>query len=292
MPSKASKVPEELFDIVLKYLHPRRDDDPFESALARCSLTCRHWAAHIRPLIFRRVVLASEKGARTLLAFVRSPVVVPGPLRDTVRFLEVKMDNISRPWLFYVAALFRDDGLRTVKWMDIYIKGVDNNRESQVTRKKGELLLDIGLPRKLPSAHPILLRNLRLQNLQFRSRASLLHSLVLHSPTSIDCENVQWPKESFIGVPIVHLHRQLSLHAPDSIEVLQCAGVLPFIWSLVTPHPLSHGTTPQLLYIHETQINSVMSIFHLFSDECECRLCGMKRDGRYMLRIHSGVCTY
>ena len=47
--SKGAQVPGKLLSSILDYLRPEREDGPFDPLLARCSLTCRHWAAHIRP---------------------------------------------------------------------------------------------------------------------------------------------------------------------------------------------------------------------------------------------------
>ena len=46
-PLDGSEIPEEILEIILVYLHPVTENGSFDSELAQCSLTCRHWAAHI-----------------------------------------------------------------------------------------------------------------------------------------------------------------------------------------------------------------------------------------------------
>ena len=298
VPTKGSQIPGEVLAIVLEYLCSHSVDDsddddkrPSQSKLAQCSLTCRHWAAHIRPIIFSRITLTSGKRAHAFSALVCSPINVPAPLRETIRYLDITMDDIERPWLFHVGVLFRGAGLPNLEWVDLTIVGATSDEKPQVARTNGELLLDVGLPRKLPFPHPIRLRTLRLWNLQFRSHQSLLRSLGLHSPRNIRCENVQWPTESSVMVPAGHLRRQLNLHTPEKIYVEQCAAVFPFIWSLVTPHLPSPGAIHQLLHIDE--ISTVMSIFRLFSDECECSRCEKEgREEQYELKVYPGARTY
>ena len=97
VPSKGSQVPGELLEIILANLRPMRKSRPFDPELGQCSLTCRHWATHIRPLIFSRIELSSEKRLRAFSALVCSSVIVPAPLRETVHHLKIRMDKIRAP---------------------------------------------------------------------------------------------------------------------------------------------------------------------------------------------------
>ena len=295
VPSKGSQVPGEVLEIILAYLRPIRDSwRPFDRKLAQCSLTCRHWAAYIRPLIFNHIHLTSEKRLCAFSTLVYSPVVVPAPLREIVRHLQIQMDNVSRPWLYHAWALSRDKVLPNVERIDLFVGGEpgdeDLDAEFPKTRAKSELLLDIGLPRKLPSTHPLHLHKLDLRFLRFRSRKSLFRSLGLHSPSAVWCYRVRWPEESPAVTPAGRIHAPLNLHRLETISIQECTAVLPFIQSLVTKHQTGPGATQQQLYISETQIDTVVSIFRLFSDKCECGQCrGRKREYRYMLKVYPGA---
>ena len=195
--------------------------------------------------------------------------------------------------MYHIWSLLRDGVLRKIKRINLTITGTDANDKPQAAWRKGEHLLDVGLPRKLPQpfTHPIYLHTLHLENLQFRSRATLLRSLLLHSPKTIGCRNVQWPEETPVVVQAGQLHqRQLSLHTPEKIVVQNCTAILPFIWLLVTSHLPSPGAIQKRLYIHEIELATVVDILRLLSDGCECQTCwNGGRQGQYELAISPGT---
>ena len=43
------------------------------------------------------------------------------------------MDDIERPWLFYVGVLFRGDGLPNIEWVDLTIRGIDSDDDDDET---------------------------------------------------------------------------------------------------------------------------------------------------------------
>ena len=290
MTSKAVQTPEELLVIICQCLcleWPTKWDRVshiwvFDSSLAQCSLTCRRWAARIRPAVFRNITLTSEKKARAFSALVRYSVNVPASLRDIVRHLKLEMDDTSRPWMYYVWALLRDGILTNLDRLDLQIVGADNSAKPQVVRRKGEVLLDIGLPRTLPSTHPVYLDTLQLWNIQFRSHANFLRRVSLHSPRHIICSNVQWPEESMVLPPLEHprLGRSpLTFRASEEVSVKDFPSVVPFLWCMVTTQLSGPGATQRLLYISPAQIDAVMDIIHLFSDESEYRRFGISEWG-------------
>ena len=293
-PSKGTQVPAEVLEIILAYLRPKRDSRPFDPELGQCSLTCRYWAAHIRPRIFSRTRLTSEKMVRALPSLVHSPVVVPAPFRETVRHLEIRMDSVSRPWLYHAWALSRDSVLPNVERISLTVTGKfgdeDLDTEFPKARGKSELLLDIGLPRTVPFTHRLHLHTLDLEFLRFRSYKALLRSLGSLSTSGVLCYRVRWPEESPAVTPAGRIHPPLNLRRLETISVRKCTTVLPMIQGLVTKRQTGPGATQQQLYINETQIDTVVSIFCLFSDKCECGCC--KRDGRnetYELKVYNGA---
>ena len=298
-PRSAIRLPEELLVTILRHLchiRPWRYDRVskklvFDSSWARCALACHHWAAHIRPANFSHVDLTSEKSARMFSALVRSSVGVLTPLCEIVVDITIYMDDIARPWLYFVWALLRDGVLPNLVQVDLTIKGaVGDSDESRVPRIKGEFLLDPGLPRTPPSAHPIPLCNLRLEDLRFRSHKTLLRSLVSHSPITVACSNIRWPEESAVLEPAGRLYSQLSPRGLSLIEVSECTAVVPVFWTLLTTHRPGVGATPRRLYITEAQMDHVMDILRLFSDECKCRECeSVGRNWWYAIQVYPGA---
>ena len=133
-----------------------------------CSLTCRVWAIHIRPLIFSEVVLRSQEKTRTFSELIRSPVVVPVPLREAVRKIKLVVDDESHPWMYHVwVLLLRDAILPNLQSITVAISG--KSTDPPMGRSKCETLLDIGFPRTLPCVNPLRLNMLHLDSLKFRS---------------------------------------------------------------------------------------------------------------------------
>ncbi|KIP02261.1 hypothetical protein PHLGIDRAFT_130828 [Phlebiopsis gigantea 11061_1 CR5-6] len=130
--STAANLPGELVELVLKSLcsyDPAVDNrwkaSSFDSSLGRCSLTCRHWATHIRPVLFRKVDILSEDEARAFAFFVRSSVAIPRPLRMVIRKIELSVYKTSdfRPWMYYIWALLRDIELPNLQEINLAIRG-------------------------------------------------------------------------------------------------------------------------------------------------------------------------
>ena len=170
LPWNAAGLPGELLTIIIQYLRSSIWETSFRASLLRsCSLTCRDWAAYIRPVLLSTVTLRSRKKALAFSALVRSPAVMtPGLLRDAVHTIRLQINKNSRPWMYHVWVLLRGSILPNLKRIDFEIKGQDIFNESELGRSICEVLLDIGLPRILPSMHPIRLHTLTLRNQTFR----------------------------------------------------------------------------------------------------------------------------
>lgn len=113
--SNAANLPGELVELVLESLciyNPEYNHwkaSSFDSSLAICSLTCRHWATHIRPVLFWKVDILSEEEARMFVSFVRSSAAIPQPLRMLIRIIELSVFKTPdfHPWIYYIWALLR-----------------------------------------------------------------------------------------------------------------------------------------------------------------------------------------
>ena len=299
IPSTGTRFAEEILAIILRYLCPGKPTGNasgnwiIDASLALCSLTCRHWAAQIRPAIFKNITLRSHKQACAFSALVRSSVAVPGPLQEDVCSITLWINGESRPWIYYVWALLRDGVLPNMTRVDLNIQGRNCGiLEPQLIQKKGEVLLDVGLPRKLPSMHPICLGRLGIEDVQFRSYTSFLRSLNLHSPKYIFCCNVQWPGGNTITAPAERLFPRSSSYGLQEVCVKQRMAVTPLIWTLVTTRSPNSGAATELLYINATQINTVISMFRLFSDDCKCSKCEGLMAMQLMLfelQVYTGV---
>lgn len=241
-------------------------------------------------MLFSRIVLKSSNDARTFSALVRPPsVVVPGLLHTAVRDIRLRMDDSSRPWMYHVWALLRDGTLPNLESIHWRIRGANTVQASQICRNRCKVLLDIGLPRTMPSTHPIRLHTLTLYNLEFPSYIALLRCLAFDSVENVKLHDLRWPKEDTILAPTGRLLSQLSLHAPKEIRTFSCTAVLPLVWSLITAQFPSPGAVWRLLYINSSQIDAIMAILRLFSERCDCPECKGSVRLNYLLRVYTGV---
>ena len=296
------QLPGELVAVVLQHLceearwirdSPRGTPALDQRFLGLCSLTCRRWAEGIRPVLFSEVILDSGERARAFSVLLRSPVAVPKPLRTVVRKITLVIRKDSRPWMYHVWVLFRN-GILPIHQpitLDISCLRVDQEPEENWNGKGDESILDVGFPRKLPSMRPIRLRTFQLNNLRFRSHETLLsNSFTYYCPHEVILKEIQWPKNVAVSAPAGHLLARLSSHTTQEVLVRRTTAISPLIWSLITPHEPTPGITRQLLYVNGAQIDAVMGIFRLFSDECECWNCkGLKHEWAYRLQVHAGT---
>ena len=309
VPSKAAQLPEELFEPILNHLcaldpqHDRWGQSVYSPSLGFCALTCRHWATHVRHVLFLKVALKSENRARTFSDLVRSPVAVPGPpVGEIVQMIELTMEEESPHWMFHVWTILRDGILPNLQSINLDIRGGIQDSDAEVSpapRHKCEILYDIGLPRRIPSVHPISLHTLRLQSLGFHSSAAFVRSLAYFNVDRLECETLVWPEPegnsalAITGPPLPRNRR--GLRASSEVFVYSCSAFLPFVWNFIkTRLPSAHvnSAARQLVYINPLQINTVISIIRLFTDDCECsERERMGRLGNHILRVFTGECS-
>ncbi|KIP06072.1 hypothetical protein PHLGIDRAFT_119269 [Phlebiopsis gigantea 11061_1 CR5-6] len=294
---KAAQLPEELLKLILEHLCVHQESNSegapaFDRSLGKCSLICRYWAAHTRPILFSRVVLRSQESARILSGFLRHPVAVPGPLRDVIRELRLEMDAHGRPWMYHVWILLRDRMLPNLQSLDLRIESKLLPKDPQTIQSRLGCrdLLDIGLPRKLPSALPshdiIRLHTLTLCDLQFRSRTDLLRCFIHYPTEQVRCQQLVWPQEHAATAPTGRFFSRINSHTPKQVGIQRCTAVAPLVWSLITARTPGTSAAQRLLYIGDTQINTVASILSLFSDQCQCSSHkGTDNQGYHLLQV-------
>lgn len=205
-------LPDELVHAVL--IRVKDSDEsykPIKRGLASCSLTCRHWASLIRPLLFEELTVKSAEDIAQLLDFLDSPNILhPSTgIQDCVADLHVIDDRTSSsiPWDHQMLRLHRLLPLLLSFAHRISNGGADDE-------------LDLGhpplvvIPRTLPgSATPP--RYLKLSHLRLPSPKALvsyikhlaIRSLVLRAVTFAkeDIPDIQ-RRRSRLGVrPFLHV---------------------------------------------------------------------------------------
>lgn len=105
-PAPQGSLPPELVHAVLIQMYDSDNSGIIKRGLASCSLTCRYWAALIRPLLFRILTLRSGKDVSQLIAFLDADLRVP-TLRSCIEELDVVEDHVSArpPWSHQIVRL-------------------------------------------------------------------------------------------------------------------------------------------------------------------------------------------
>ena len=103
-------LPDELIHAIVTQMWDRDEENNLvKRGLASCSLTCRHWASLIRPLLFYELTIRSAKDLAQLLAFLNSFNPLHPSLWDCIGFLHVVDGRTSSsiPWSHQIFRLHR-----------------------------------------------------------------------------------------------------------------------------------------------------------------------------------------
>lgn len=178
-PSAAASFPAETLCLIVQSLRTESEPDlvfdrwlvnnnKLKQGLAACSLTCRYWAACVRPMLFESIVLRNRDDVEQLLHFLCfSAPLTCSILRCIIR-LGIQIDGPQQPWLHHVSKLC---GLMNAAGCSVYL---DLSVDDRVQDRQ-ELLPSTALPlRCFPRSIPysilpiyrITLDNLRLRRIE------------------------------------------------------------------------------------------------------------------------------
>ncbi|GJE88850.1 hypothetical protein PsYK624_049370 [Phanerochaete sordida] len=110
--------PEVIHVILLTYSEGRPFSSQEKRTLSQYSLTCKHWATVLRPLLFQHLVLKSREDILTLLALPRSVI----ELVSTVD-LAIGPSLPEKPWLHYARKLKHINDSVTIRLLALHDPG-------------------------------------------------------------------------------------------------------------------------------------------------------------------------
>ena len=145
------RVPPELFHgIILEIIHPTpgADRSSHKRALASCSLTCKFWAAKIRPTLFSELVLRSYQDVAHLMDIIDPSIGAALRLVDArwVKELLIIHSSAEIPWLHRVHGL----SMRLYNPKIQLCMTLDKGHAS--LKPLEEVQLPLPLPRRLPGS--------------------------------------------------------------------------------------------------------------------------------------------
>ena len=205
-------LPDELAHAILVRMWDRDERyKPVKRGLASCSLTCRHWASVIRPLLFDQLTIRSAADIAQLLAFLDSPEILDPTLRDCLRELDAIDDRtlLSIPWNHQISRLHR----RIPKPHSVLLTIENSGADDKLHPGRDPPRPFAIIPRTLPGSIMSLWR-LTLSNLQIPS-VKALADYVEHLRTSvIELNAATFAKEEVPDIrcrrPPSHFYKELS----------------------------------------------------------------------------------
>lgn len=136
--------------------------------LAACSLTCRYWAACVRPMLFESIVLRNGEDVERLLQLLCYSVPLGYPILQCIVRLGIKIESSSQqPWLHHVSRLC---GYMNSAGCSVYLDlSVDNHAQERHDLLSSTALPFKCFPRSIPCSilpiYRITLDNLHLRRI-------------------------------------------------------------------------------------------------------------------------------
>ncbi|EKM52852.1 uncharacterized protein PHACADRAFT_186901 [Phanerochaete carnosa HHB-10118-sp] len=286
-----SCLPDELLHAILIRLDDHRFswERPPKRGLAPCSLTCRHWAKLIRPILFEYLTIRSAEDVSQLLALLGVPDFLGRTLQSCIRCLDLVEDRTSSsiPWghrcfLWW----FRQTLSVDVTWT---IRGASADDQLQQTQRLS-LLPSALLPRALPTS-TVLLHRVTLSNLQVPSVRSLTNFIKRLSFRELTLDNVGFPEENPGHLPRRRPRSSRISQDSRSLSVLNCIGKsssLPF-WITFCNTLLADQFCPRL---DDDTEASLAKHFRLFASLHQCEDDISKLEVSYNSEFPDGESCY
>ena len=161
-------LPPELVHAVLIRMEDWGENGLVKCGLASCSLTCHHWAALIRPLLFKSLTLRSREDVSQLVAFVDSDSLQP-MLSGCISKLNVVEDQVSAKFSWSHQLMRLNGRLPRIGIHHWTVKGAPAASDGQRLLERRSSLPFVALPRAFPRSILAPVTFLTLSGLSLRS---------------------------------------------------------------------------------------------------------------------------
>lgn len=279
-----ANIPPELFQRIIENLCSAPELKKHDLGL--CSLTCRYWAATIRPDIFRELTLRSRDDAIAFLQFIR-PESTTTVASFGAYVQKLSLEQLIRPhgvpWM-HLVALASGGGpplLPKLSKVVVMLMGGDRTQSAFPT----SIYADI--PRSIPPSaiHP---SELLLITGRFRRFEDILAlSRSAPSSASMDFQSLSWDDvDRLTASSALTTRAMLWNRAPHSssrtIRLRNCTAMWPLIWLTLgrPPPPLSPmGSSPRapplhratsLIYVHPEELGRIARLVQAMQEACAC----------------------
>ena len=265
-PSKASDIPEELFERILWHACggrrlPEGETRRYVSVLC---LVCRYWSRQCRLLLFRRITLRSHDDATRFGDILNAPAVHnEQPTAGMIWYLTAKPDSSDRPWLHLVSFRFLPKLYNLTSFSTVPLHG----------STKPLRTLYPSLPRSLPMRH-IRGHQLCLHGLHFptgRVLSRLLSSIPhLQRLQAFGLTFDTKPKPADFTTP--PFPRRIALET-DSMQLF--LAVAPLLFSDVGVRRLAHRRRYPFSVLNEADLKALWDLLSVFDAAPYFRIKGL-----------------
>ena len=205
--------------ILIRMWDPDNNWRPLKRGLTSCSLTCRHWASLIRPLLFSRLTIRSAEDISQLVALLDGADILDPSLRDCIQALDIIDDRTlsSIPWNHQILVLYRR--IPRLPWEGVKLTITNDGVDSEINPGRHSSRPFAIIPRTLPGSVMPLLR-LTLSHLRLPSARSLANCVEHMCIYTIWLKAVTFAKED---IPDIQRRRpHTSYPMLTEIVALQC----------------------------------------------------------------------
>lgn len=255
--------------------------------ILRCSLTCRYWASHIRPDIFRVLRLGTYADASTLVTLLQSTGPSPNIGLWTTSLCLTQRPT-ERSWIHLLLPHIGPKGLFASP-LTICLHEEGDTTATPLTR----LLCYHDLPRTIPSVRQVSKRKLNLielKNQTFRTFRHLFAIMNIEGCQRLLCKDIIWNDAEPLSVfdtPASVSRGRPRRTVDGDIVVSNCREAWPFIWCLaITSTPVSSHPNPpldtgsNLVYVHQSQLPRILELVRWFTEQqhfVHCDYHGVRR---------------
>lgn len=281
--SLGGHLPDELLHFILIRLDDRQcgwnsSERPLKHGLLSCSLTCRHWAKLIRPILFDHLTLRSAEDVSQLLAFLSGHDFLGHPIRRCIRYLDVVEDQTSSS-ITWGHQLFLSCCCPAppdkVTWT---IKGAMLDDQSQPTQRPLSLPHAL-LPRALPLS-TVYLDRVTLSGLQLSSVRSLMNFVKCLSFGDLELDSISFREDNFGYAPRARPSRtSLGGRGLSIVNCITDSTSFPF-WVKFSNAFLANRLCQPLNNIMEALLEKHL---HLLASLHQCEDSVSKVEGNYFL---------
>lgn len=244
--------------------------------LGACSLTCKYWAARIRPLIFTKLAIRSREDALAFIHLCHS--ATPGTsVGAFVKFLTLNQSAAECSWVHHILVIQPKDLIPNITEIDLHIR-LDDAPDAVDDSEQPTLRSPYpGIPRPFPSgACRHLIGLLDFTNVRVRRFEDTICLTDLPEIGIVTFQTLKCAAESDAAAPLGvagTLRRKKRRTPIAGTSVRGAAKAWPYVALAVTTRLSAQGSSNKPLFVNTMELPRIASIVIQAIDNCSCTVC-------------------